>query len=268
VNDPHVTALHYRIVAGESVDYDNAPPVDAEFGDFRLSVDSGDVVAEMKTHFAAVDEARTLVDGFLRRWELVSGLEQDPGNIRFEFGHADIVDRSPDPEDKDVVHLRVAGPVSIRASVRASMHVSRGKYPSLPGRFADSPDVQVMYARYEAYCQKREKLTSMAYMCLTVLEASASDGGDKRRRNAARKYSIDYEVLSTLGKLSSTKGDIAEARKSPDKGEFAPLTSQETEWIVQAVKMLVRRAGQYAHDPMAELTPIGMGDLPDLGETC
>ena len=65
-------------------------------------------------------------------------------------------------------------------------------------------------------------------------------------------------------KLTSTKGDPAEARKFPQNGIFEPLRSKENEWITSVIKALIHRVGEYAHDPRAKLKQLSMSDFPDL----
>jgi hypothetical protein len=116
-----------------------------------------------------------------------------------------------------------------------------------------------MYLRYKAYRKNHETLASMAYMCLTTLEASA--GG---RKEAARQYNIANAVLDNLGNLTANKGNREEARKFPKEGKFEPLRPKEKEWIVSVIKALIRRAGEYAYDPNAKLKQVSMRDFPDL----
>jgi hypothetical protein len=156
------------------------------------------------------DEAKAVVEQYVRAWDILIGLEQDPGDLQLVFDHADIIDRSPDTSDKNVVNLQghvsahvVVSDSGIGSDSVVSLHVSRGKYPSFPKNFSASPDAETMYLRYKTYRQKREPLTAMAYMCLTILEAGA--GG---RKEAARRYSIDDEVLGTLGKLYDPKAKL------------------------------------------------------------
>jgi hypothetical protein len=100
----------------------------------------------------------------------------------------------------------------------------------------------------------------MAYMCLTVLDASA--GGS--RKKAAAQYAIAESILRKLGELCSTRGSRQEARKAPKTGVYVPLTSLEKEWIQGVVKKLIRRLGEWAYDQTANLTKITMTDLPKI----
>ena len=259
MNDPHVKALYYRVVVGKDVDYNNAPPLSETTDEFEFSIDGKTAVFEMKQHYSTADEAKAVVEQYVRAWDILIGLEQDPDDLQLVFDHADIIDRSPDTSDKNVVNLQ--GHVSARVvlSDSFSSHVSRGKYPSFPKNFSASLDAETMYLRYKAYRENRETLAAMAYMCLNLLEVGA--GG---RKEAARQYNIAKAVLDTLGKLTSTKGDPEEARKFPEDGKFDPLRPKEKEWIVSVIKALIRRAGEYAYDPKAKLTQLSMKDFPDL----
>jgi len=259
MNDPHVNALHYRVVVGKDVDYNNAAPLSETTEDFEFSLDGKTAVFEMKGHYSTVNEAKAVVERYLRAWDILTGLEQDPWDFRLVFDHADIIDRSPDTNDRNVLNLQGHVSAHVVVSDNVSLHVSRDKYPSFPNNFSASPDAETMYLRYKAYRQNRETLTSMVYMSLTILEAGA--GG---RKKAARQYNIEYAVLDTLGRLASTKGDPAEARKFPKSGIFEPLSPKEKDWIILVIKALIRRVGEYAHDPRAKLRQLSMTDFPDL----
>ena len=62
MNDPHVKALHYRVIVGEDIDYDNAPPVSGITDEFDLSIDGDIAIFEMKKHYPATDEAKEIVE--------------------------------------------------------------------------------------------------------------------------------------------------------------------------------------------------------------
>lgn len=262
MNDPHVKALYYRVVPGKGVDYNKAPPVFEETDEFKLSIDGKTAVFKMKQHYSTANEAKTVIDKYLRAWDILIGLDYDPDELQLRFDHADIIDRLPSKIYKNIVNLHVHNLYHTHVLDSVSLHVSRGKYPSFPKNFIASPDAETMYLRYKAYRQNRENLTSMAYMCLTVLEASAGNGG-KKRANAATKYNIDYSVLDTLGKLSE-KGDAKDARKVPKNGSFKPLSQVEKEWIVSVIKALIKRAGEYVYNPAAKLQGITMNNFPQL----
>jgi len=259
VNDPHVNALHYRVVEGKTVDYNNASPISEITEDFEFYLNGKTAIFKMKEHYSTANEAKAVVEQYLRAWDILSGLEQEPDCFRLVFHHADIIDRSPSKKDASVINLRVHISNHAVASDNVSIHISMDKYPPFPKGFSASPDAETMYLRYKAYRQNRETLTSMAYMCLTVLEASAGS-----RRKAARKYNIEFTVLDTLGRLASTKGNTTEVRKFPDNGMFVPLSPKEKDWILSVIKALIRRVGEYSHDPGAKHRHLSMRDFPDL----
>ena len=259
MNDPHVEALQYRLVVGRNVDYNGAEPLQQITDDFEFRLDGNTVVFQLKKHYATADDARAAVEQYVRAWDILIGIEYDPEDLRLVYEHADIIDRSPEKNDGKTINLHAHISAHGVVSDSVTIHVSRGKYPPLPEDFSASPDAETMYLRYKSYRQNRETLTSMAYMCLTVFQASA--GG---RKEAARQYNIDREVLDTLGRLSSTKGSPREVRKFPKAGAFEPLSPKEREWIVQVVKAIIRREGEYAYGHKMKLNQITMNDFPEL----
>ena len=113
---------------------------------------------------------------------------------------------------------------------------------------------------------------------LTVLEASASNNasdnnkGKKvkkhKRDNAAEKYNISKTVLETLGKLVTLKGDRQNARKVPGNGEYSPLSPVEKNWVIEVIKKMILRVGEYNFNQKngsnKSLPEITMLDLPNL----
>lgn len=259
MNDPHVKSLHYRIIPDETVDYDNASPVFAETVDFKVSLDSKDAIFEMKRHFSDQEAAKKIVDEYLQAWYVLTGLEHDPDDIKLAFDRAEIIDRSPPKPPNKKVDLQACISSHVMTSGNVTLHISRGKFPTLPQKFTISTDVETMYLRYKAYRQNREPLTSMANMCLTILQASV--GG---RKEAAQKYGISREVLNKLGNICDKKGSENEARKAPTDGQFTPLSSDEKTWIVKVVKAMIRRVGEYAYDPDINFKQLTMADFPDI----
>ena len=258
MNDPHVERIRYRIVFDDSVDYDDAPDVVEDTPEFQMLVSGGTVVFEMKKHFSSISEARAIVEEYLRRWEVLIGLGCGLEELTFSYRDADVIDRAPSLNNKEVV---ISGKVAMARTLalNAEIHVSRKRYPSRPSRFSRSLDVETMYHRYGAFKQGQEPLTSMAYMCLTVAEASA--GG---RQEAAERYQTHPNVLGKLGELSSTRGSLLEVRKAPKHGIYLPLTPKERKWIEAVIRALIRRVGEWAYDPETTLDRLTMDDFPEL----
>ena len=106
----------------------------------------------------------------------------------------------------------------------------------------------------------------MAYFLLTVLEEgiappnpSKTQKGPKRVA-AAKRFYIDVDVLAKIG-LTTTRGG-PRARKV--HGLHLELTSNETTWLEEATKMMIRRAGEIAANPTGQHQPITMAQLPTL----
>ena len=258
MNDPHVAALNYKVRHGPEFDYSRAESLCIRTDEFDLQLVDGIARFAMLDHHATEQEACASIDDYIRSWELASALEFGPNAFKLEFDWAEVEDRNPTP---GVVPVR---PRPIRLSVALGtpqVTVAPPAYPSPPSKsLARSPDVESMYLRYAGHHEGREPLTSMAYFCLTVLEASTGKRR-KRLKAAAKKYCIDQKVLTNLRRLASTKGG-AGARKA--EGLSAELTPQERQFLQAAVKAIIRRAAEVAHDPDAPLKPIAMRDLPAI----
>ena len=195
MNDPHVSALHYRVCHNESVDYSKAKPLVFDQPCFRVEVKDKKARFELKQHCASEDETRKLIDPFVKNWEFDASLKQQPGYFRLEFDRAEIIDRSP---TKGVVVLR-ALPIKVRAEISSpKLLVHPPTYPKAPsGINSDHPDVQTLYQRYESFYQGKEPLTSFANFCLTVVEQSVPGKGCKRKK-AAKVYRFGKRVLDKI----------------------------------------------------------------------
>ncbi len=254
MNDPHVVALLYRVCHNESVDYSKAKPLVLDQPDFRVEIKDRKARFELKQHYPTEEEARKLVDPFVRNWEFDASLRQAPGFFRLEFNQAEIIDRRP---TKGVVELSA----SLRAgsptlSVKNLTVLPQTYLPPSSGIDSDHPDVQTLYQRYESFCQGKELLTAFAYFCLTIVEHSVGPG-KKLRRKAADVYGIEMPVLDEIGKLSSCKGG-SEARKA--SGTNDPLTQDERRFLKRAVVRLIRRVAEY-HGRIGGLSKISIKDI-------
>ena len=195
MGDPHVVELRYRVQYSDGVAFDeDSLPIEREFDLFRLRVTDEAATAEMKAHFATEDEAREVVEAFLRPWEIFESVQPAPTGLRFLFEESEVIDRDPPP-----FYVEVSLLPTIQADVRI---VRELRFPKLPKEFAVSPDVEVMWSLYEAYVRGHDRLLPMAYTCLKRLTYSV--GGD--RQEAAEKYRISRKVLTKPSALS-TSGD-------------------------------------------------------------
>ena len=256
MNDPHVVALLYRIEDDPSVDYREAPPFDHEEEQFRLHIEDQQVRFELKEHCATSEAARTVVEPYIRCWELDASLRTHRFKLRFE--RPEIVDRNPMPGkvSAGAAYFNITIPT---AQVTVTAVVP--SYPRPPSGLTldpDNPDGVTMYNRYTGYLERREPLTSMAYFCFTMLTKHLNKG----RKKAATKYWIDDSILKDIERLSSIKGGPAGARKA--LGVSQDLEAAESHFLREAVKAMIRRVAEVAHDPDNDLPLIRRSDLSSL----
>ena len=135
------------------------------------------------------------------------------------------------------------------------------RYPAPPMSFTVNSVVAAMFDRWSRYARDRDRLGDAANLCLTLLEDS-TQVAKKKRAAAARKYTIDLRVLAETGRLAATKGGQRHGRKGEAVGE--DYTDSEIAWLEAALKKIIRRAAEVAHDPNATYPLITMGGLPTL----
>lgn len=251
MNDPHVVTLVHRVKHDASVKYDKAKPLEHDTPAFTVRVCDGRARFEMKAHFATAEAAREAVEPFIRAWEVIAALDRGPGEFELAFENVEIVDRKP---IAGALHVESGTILLLGSSV--SFVVGRGRYPDPPRGITVNADVEDMLRRYARFRDARDELADMAYFCLTVLEDNA--GG---RAAAATKFKVAQKVLSTLGRLTDQKGGTG-ARKG--KGRRQDFTAAESKWLDEAVKKLIRRSAEVAHDPAQNPAQITIGNLPSL----
>jgi hypothetical protein len=257
MNDPHVEKLTYRVIIPEYTNYNNAPPTSGETGDFNWLLNEDQLVIQMKTHCATKNEAREIVDEYLKAWEVTAGLLHQPDSLAFKFSSALTLNRPPGDENSPNKAIELGLSETILLSDEAQAHVSYDQFPVPHQNFKASQEVEMMFFRYKMYREGRESLLGMAYWCLTVMEYAA--GG---RSEAADQYRVDHRVLRKLGELCGNRGDIRDARKLKGNAGIIPLKPAEREWIRAVVKKLILRVGEYAYDPVSKLSMITMSDFP------
>ncbi len=262
MNDPYVAALRYRIEHSRSTDYSEAEPIDHEEDDFSIRVEDGRVCFLMKERYATVDSAKEVVEPYIRSWELDAALRSQPGVFKLKFERAKIERPQPIPGKHEVS----ADPTywTFETSV-PEVTVSR-PYPRPPAGapLERNDDVFLMLARLEDYFDRREKLTTLAYLCLTTLEDLTCQRRRKGRRSkVARKFMIERDVLDKVGNLSSEKGGQIEGRKYGALKE--DLTPFERQFLENAVKVFIRRLAEKANPSNGPLQWITLDDFPELG---
>jgi hypothetical protein len=253
-NDPHIESLLYVLDTDKTLVFENPQPIDHETPDFRLRLGGGRLAVTMKTHFADAEEAQKAVKPFLDAWELDFALARGRREMRFKFDRPVIVDLKPSPGESSVLRPFAAEMIAVTAT--ATLVVPLRDYPQPPAiPFMVTADVETLWNRYEGSLLGREPLPGMGYFCLTLFERKF--GG---RQAAATALRVSGAVLSTLGKLTTERGDATTARKAIFS---APLAPAEAEWIKTCLRELIRRAAMIAagSPPSAQFT---MSELPLL----
>jgi Protein of unknown function (DUF2971) len=117
MNDPHVDRLHYSIGHSEGRDCTAARPQERKHPSFTVRIESGQATVTMIDHFATAEDARAIVEPFLRK---LSSALLDWSGFEFVFQRADIIDRSPSPRSLDAqAEFHGIGGLSARAEVDA-----------------------------------------------------------------------------------------------------------------------------------------------------
>jgi hypothetical protein len=257
MQDPHVEAVYYEIESAEGLPFGNPPSltVSNHLGVFEVS--NGRLTVRPAEHYASGEEARKVIDPFLRAWEVDSDLSRGIGAIRFKFHSVSKIDRRPPATGEGSVSVATGTGEFTVTGYAPTIQIRQNTYPPPPRDFRTTPEVEVAYGRWKAFREGREPLQSMAYAVLTLVESVA--GG---RRQAASTFKVEFRILATIGRLSSTKGDAASIRKFGQGMQFSPLSGGESSWLEAAVRQLIRRIGEHAAGP--QLSRLTMRDLPDL----
>jgi hypothetical protein len=268
VNDPHVEKLVYQVETGERLNFQDPPPIEDETDTFHMILEDGVATFSMKEHYPTEEDARQAVEGYLRAWELDVALQYDSYELHFVFGRSEIVDRDPPPPPPpgtpQTIHREITDGVGLNDSVTPVSTL--GQYPRPPSDFVADTDARTMWELYERYKQGRDRLLPMAYSCLSRLEYRARNhpAGSNKRKKAASMYRVDYKVLDKLGELANNLGDEMEARKLTPQSQLRAPTPEEVKWMEGALRLLIRRAGQYGADPQRDWPQRTMADLPEL----
>lgn len=266
MNDPHVESLHYKVMHEDSVNYDRAELLEFETAEFRLQVEEGNVTVWPNAHFPEKDEARAIIEPFIRRWEFDAAVERGAKEFRLKFDYADVIDRNPTPG----VVTANARPVNWNVSVSTpTVVVGRGHYPTPPsGSLMDpaNPDAQSMLQRLEGYRQGKEPLGDMAYFCVTVIERAGSNSlgssgslDNGSRAEATKYFHISKSLLNEVARLSTDKGGSL-ARKA--KGTAEEYSLEEETFLINAIQAFILRAAEKAANPTADLPKITKSHLP------
>jgi hypothetical protein len=250
VRDPHINKMFYSISAGEGISYSDPEPLSFSnrFGSFYLA--DGELCVMPADHFSSEQEARDVLEPYLKAWEIESDLTRNVGMIRFEFLRAELIDRNPPLENSHIVGALFGSCAIVQSHMTAEL-VCR-KYPDPPLTFYSSSEVQLAHHRWIQYQVRKEPLPSMAYYVFTLAREMAR-GGD-----VSDFFRISRPVLRKISELSSKRGNESSARKAGS----VPFSSKEEQWLEEAIRKLIirmaeRTAGQNLH-------MIFMNNLPPL----
>jgi hypothetical protein len=264
MKEPHVESLVYRAESAKDIIYDDPPPLEIDKDKWEGCLENGILTCRMKIHYVLVSDARKEIESYLRAWEVNANLKQGKGSIKFVYQDANVIDLAPQKTGRGVVEG--GGVITGIGTITASAQIIRKRYPPPPKNFTISPDVETILGRYEGYLDGKEPLPAMAYFCLTMVERIYGVQRKKEENTckaAARTIKVDFEVLDTLGELTSTRGDETTARKFLEQP--SPLTGTERAWIESVIKELIYRVGEYSGCcDNSTLTQITMADFPSL----
>ena len=241
-DNPHVLSLHYRVAKNDDVNYMTAERTVHHRVGFDVVMDDGQVVFEFHEHYPDEVSARAAVRDYIEEWEFQADLSIGAGKFRLELIWAVIVDRDP------VLGDRHAPSWVTLASIRIPAIPVVVDYPVPPAEITVDPEdtlFAAMRQRYEAYSRDSATLTAVAYFCLTCLDQTVPQGGG--RKAAAALYDIPYRDLQRVGSLTDRKGGQQGARKA--KAIENDLTEEETAFLVDMVKLMIRKRGELAALP-------------------
>src|SRR6266566_640320 len=108
--DLHVVAVIYRLEPSDHVSYAEPPALAFENETACFHLEKDQLRCEMKVHVATLHEARALIDPILRDWEIEVELTKGPGEFRFIYENAEIIDRTPSIPGTIRNHVMVALP--------------------------------------------------------------------------------------------------------------------------------------------------------------
>ncbi len=263
MRDPHVNSLRFRVETGKNISYVNPPPIGVETTEFRAELKEGILTFDFKQHYDSVERARVAVRDFIRGWEIHAALTLGRGHLNFVYDGGEIIDRNPPPSNGSIP-IEVADTVIFTESSVVALHSMLQDYPHPPQMFKLTPDVETLWHRYEGYLDGKEPILAMANFCLTyVVWISQNHFPNMKPFKAVSEYLAVHESISRmLSKLAATAGDLATARKVKVQSTLKSLSTGEIHWIEEAVKLLIRRVGEYGSG--ATLTVLTMADLPSV----
>ena len=232
----------------------NAPTPSAfRAGYFDASFEDGRWVFVPRMEFNSEEVARATLEPLLRDWETEWDLRY---RLRFSLKFLDCLWEQLERTENDPIV--VSGKLGVLdQSLNAHPTWALTNYPPPPSfNLRHTPLALQLLARWHEIEDGRNSLLAGAYWFATTFKSEF--GGS--RKVAAKSLCVDFDVLDTLGRLS-TQNDPAESRKN--EGPPKLLTEDEKTWLKHAIQKLAARAVEAA-SPHQQLLQITMKDLPKL----
>lgn len=220
----------------------------AENTAFSINLKRGDATFLFKYPLSSLDYGEQKVDEFLRSWEADVLFQTGRERRRFRISGSSAPGHG--------CQTYVYGQVTIGG--RLAEENTRRKTPWKRHRYWDIPLVDSLIQRYEEYRCGHERLTVLGFLCLSAL-SHAFDG----RKALANRLNFDDSLLSELGRLVSTVGTHATARKISRDHDLRELTPLEEYWLESVTRELIRRAGEAYNGRIME-SRCSLSDFPSL----
>jgi hypothetical protein len=98
MNDPHVVALHYKLVLGEFVQFSPpAEPLEFQMADFHCTLRDTHLRLEPLGHYQTRDAAKGVVDPLIQAWAMEAAVRLNVPTLRIEYERTELRDRAPGP---------------------------------------------------------------------------------------------------------------------------------------------------------------------------
>src|ERR1051326_2693356 len=105
MNEPIVTHLYYKLKLSAELAFDNPPALERDLSKFKFVLDpAGQLEVTMKSNVSTEAEARSIVEPYLRSWELDHFLTTGRKEFWFEFNNSTIVERDPEQSGGKVIY--------------------------------------------------------------------------------------------------------------------------------------------------------------------
>lgn len=226
--------IKYKLVPKKDIEFINCQKYEFEDSSFKYIL-SSDLLLSCEPKIEVSDEtsAKIIIETMLKSWEIESGLKYGKKVMEFIHESTEMI-----VEEEDDVSLDTR--ITVKAKITANAEVSKplSNFPVKNNDFIVSPNIEVIWKRFEIYKEGRESLLSMAYFCLSYLESLCGN-----RANIVNTFKIERELLDKLGYISSEAGNLLEARKAKNN-HFVDLDTQTIEWVENCILNIIKHLGR------------------------